>query len=643
MNKRVINEASFRQMISSVRAHIYQIELTEGGNWLDRYLSPNIETLTGHPHEKFVADSSLWPSLVHPEDKPTVATHLKQLSQGRDSEVEYRLVRADGEIIWVSDSTRVETDAGQQTLIAYGIVADITERVRSRDVLAKRAAELQAVAEVSTATATILESDTLLQKVVDLTKESFNLYHAHIYLLDTSASEGEPPAETLKLVVGAGEVGRQMVAEGWRIPLEKTQSLVAQAARSREGVVVNDVLAESGFLPNRLLPDTRSEMAVPLIVGEQVLGVLDVQSDFVNQFTDEDIRVYKTLAAQIAVALQNAQRYEQATRAGFLLGKRVKELNFLDALGREMEASPALSGLLYWVAERLPQAMQHPALCQTTVVFDGEQYGSVEATTLPARISHDLTVQGQAVGSLTVAYTEKREFLDEERAILSAITTRLSGFIENQRLFEETQAALIEVQQSQKLLKSIIDATSDWIFIKDENHRYQLVNRSYAEAMKISPEEFIGKDDLEIGFPEDIVKGNPEKGIRGFWPDDQEVMESGQTKIIDVEPSEIHGRSVYLNTVKVPLLNDEGNIWGVLGYVRDITEQEQLLIQVGRRAERETAIREITDKMRAATSVEELVKTAAIELGQKLSAGHAVLDLGLEQGQDQQPDGNYLN
>ena len=105
-----------------------------------------------------------------------------------------------------------------------------------------------------------------------------------------------------------------MVAEGWSIPLDREQSLVARAARDRQGVTINDVQAEPGFMPNPLLPDTRSEMAVPMLVGDRVVGVLDVQADDIGRFTAEDIRIQTTLAAQIAVALENANLLQQ-TRA----------------------------------------------------------------------------------------------------------------------------------------------------------------------------------------------------------------------------------------------------------------------------------------------------------------------------------------
>jgi GAF domain-containing protein len=147
----------------------------------------------------------------------------------------------------------------------------------------------------------------MLQTVTDLVKDRFALYHAHIYLLNEKG-------DILNLTCGAGEVGRQMVKQGWQIPLDQERSLVARAARARQGVIANDVQAEAGFMPNELLPDTRAEMAVPLMVGERVLGVMDIQSAELNRFTEEDVSIQTVLASQVAVALQNARTYAQTQR-----------------------------------------------------------------------------------------------------------------------------------------------------------------------------------------------------------------------------------------------------------------------------------------------------------------------------------------
>jgi len=173
------------------------------------------------------------------------------------------------------------------------------------DRVADRTKDLATVAEVATATATILETNKLLQAVVDITKERFNLYHSHIYLLDEAG-------ENLVLASGAGEPGRKMVAEKRSIPLNRERSLVARAARERKGVSVNDVTRSADFLSNPLLPNTRSELAVPMIVGGKVIGVFDIQSDVIGRFTDSDINIQTTLASQVATSIQNVRSFEQS-------------------------------------------------------------------------------------------------------------------------------------------------------------------------------------------------------------------------------------------------------------------------------------------------------------------------------------------
>jgi signal transduction histidine kinase len=215
--------------------------------------------------------------------------------------------------------------------IAEQVSAHI-ENLRLFELNERRAHELETVAAVSTTASTTLDPDELLQSVVDLTKERFNLYHTHIYLADESW-------DTLLLAAGAGEVGRQMVTEGWAIPINHIQSIVANAARNRHYVIANNMSRDmhTGFLSNYLLPNTRSEMAVPMIVGEKLLGVFDVQADSANFFTEEDASIYTTLAAQVAVALQNARLYvEQAATVAQLRELDRLKSSFLANMSHEL-------------------------------------------------------------------------------------------------------------------------------------------------------------------------------------------------------------------------------------------------------------------------------------------------------------------
>ncbi len=185
-----------------------------------------------------------------------------------------------------------------------GVFWDVSQHIQAEQILAKRAAELEIVAQVSTATSTILNVDRLLQEVVDLTKYRFELYHVHVYLLDDSRKR-------LVVAGGAGTAGATMKANQHSIPLNATTSLVARAARSGEVVWVDNVREAADWLPNELLPDTYAEMAVPIISKGQVVGVLDVQQNKVAGFDEGDASLLRSLANHIGVAIHNARLYEE--------------------------------------------------------------------------------------------------------------------------------------------------------------------------------------------------------------------------------------------------------------------------------------------------------------------------------------------
>lgn len=214
--------------------------------------------------------------------------------------------------------------------------------------LTRRAQQLSAVSEISTISSRELDIQKMLTTVVHLTQRKFGLYHAHIFTYDEANKN------------------MQIVACGWKegdehqgthgtttIPLDQEQSLVARAARNRAPVVVNDVHNEPGWLPNPFLPDTQSELAVPLAIGDEILGVLDVQSDQLDAFSDEDVSIQVTLAAQIATALQNARSFARAQR-------QADREAMLNAISQKIQSATSVEAVLQIAARELGHALGAP-------------------------------------------------------------------------------------------------------------------------------------------------------------------------------------------------------------------------------------------------------------------------------------------
>ena len=568
---------------------------------------------------------------IHPEDAGLIAGVIQAGLQGPDladprGRVEYRLIRKDGQLRYILTDYQLVINEQGKAPGGVGSFLDITERKLAEAAVAKRAAELATVAEVSTTTATTLEPDRLLQSVVDLTKERFGLYHAHIYLLDADG-------DSLTLTAGAGEVGHKMVAQGWQIPLDREQSLVARAARMRHGVIINDVRAEPDFMPNELLPETRAEMAVPVIAGDKVLGVFDVQSDQPGSFGPEDASIFTTLATQVGIALQNARLFEQTQAALASVQESQSTLNevmavasmaswkfsfetfrfvfddrFYDLLG----TTAAEEGGYELPVEEYIKKYIHPEDGGLIAESIQTAYQSPDPQNFKGRLELRLVRKD---GQIRYMLTDYRLVVNEQGKTIGGVGSFLD--ITERKLAEEA------LRQSEQQMRTVIDSTPDWIFIKDQQHRYRLVNQGYATSLHLTPEDFIGKNDLELGFPEELVKGNPEKGIDGFWADDRRVMDSGEAKLIPNDLVMIDNVLHNFNTIKVPLRDAADNVWGVLAFARDITELMKLEQALSRRASQLATVSDVSTAVTTILSPEKLLQTIVDVTREQFGLYHA--------------------
>jgi GAF domain-containing protein/HAMP domain-containing protein len=207
--------------------------------------------------------------------------------------------------------------------------------------LEERSRALETSAQVSRRLSTILDQGHLVAAVVEQVQQAFGYYHAHIYLIDEASGD-------LAMAGGTGEAGREMLARGHKIPRGK--GLVGRAAETQAVVLVPDVSHEEGWLPNPLLPDTRSEIAVPILAGERVLGVLDVQQNVSGGLSETDADLLESIAGQVAVALHNTRLFAETRRKAEYEAR-------LNLINQNVQRATSLESLLQVAARELGGAL----------------------------------------------------------------------------------------------------------------------------------------------------------------------------------------------------------------------------------------------------------------------------------------------
>jgi GAF domain-containing protein len=315
-------------------------------------------------------------------------------------------------------------DLRRQGLELEATRQSLEKRVEERTAdLTRRATQLQTIASAARAIAEVQELSSLLSDISKLVSELFGYYHVGIFLLDET---GE--VAVLQAANSAG--GKLMLARRHSLRLDNN-SIVGYTALLKEPHIALDVGLDSVFFNNPDLPETRSELALPLRVGRRIIGVLDVQSREANAFVREDIGVLEILADQVAVAIENARLFTEARNA--LSEARITFEKYVRQEWSKFSDLARQSGFLYDGKQILPltDALQRHRLAQT---------GSLSIDRKSSGISMPIRLRGQTIGVLDVhPRNGSRQWTQDELAVVEAAADRAALALENARLVESAQ------------------------------------------------------------------------------------------------------------------------------------------------------------------------------------------------------------
>jgi GAF domain-containing protein len=342
----------------------------------------------------------------------------------------------------------------------------------------RRSVQLETAADVSRAASSILDPGELTQQAVNLVRDRFGLYYVGLFLVDATGEWTDEPGRWAVLRAGTGEAGRIQIDRRHRLEVSD-ESMIGWCIANAEPRVSQEVGDEAMRFVNPLLPETRSELALPLVSRGRVIGAMSIQSRETSAFSESDIAALRTMADQVATAIQNAALFDETTR-------RTTELATLNlissAVSRSLDVGDMLETALSAVISTMGYdagliSLAEPAsgalylACQMDMPgplvekFENDGLGGTlcdvvyrSAETLglgdvregaPANVAGlvqhgllsyagvPLVYQDKILGTICVFGRQPHEVSDAQLSLLQAIGRQIGVGTENARLFDE--------------------------------------------------------------------------------------------------------------------------------------------------------------------------------------------------------------
>jgi GAF domain-containing protein len=444
-------------------------------------------------------------------------------------------------IISVQDIKHEKRFTNDDLILLTTLSTTIASAIRSATLLTEsehRAIQLQTVAEISRETSSTLDRGELLTNALQLIQDRFNFYHASIFIIDNTGEYAVVEEST-------GEAGKQMKAEGHRLKVG-SQSIIGYVTENKEPLVVNDVTQDPTHRFNPLLPDTRAELGIPITVGEELIGALDVQSTQPYAFSAEEIEILQILSDQLAIAINNAELFTE-TQEHLAQHRLIHHVTTVAASSTNIEGAleSAVQGLRVTLGDRvsilLADTKSNSLKVQAASGYDNDIIGMTikigqgitgwTAEHREAIIVNDvqsdpryipgiedvhsemavpLVYRGELLGVLNIESDQVNAFDEDDQDILGTLAGSLSAIIVNVRL-SERQRQLFDITSKIRQsvnMETILETTANELSkaLQTRRTRIQVGGTSVAQPRSGRPQALPAQE------PDSPSSGNGQEG-----------------------------------------------------------------------------------------------------------------------------------
>jgi PAS domain S-box-containing protein len=630
------SEERYRTLVENMPIGVYRNTPGAKGEFL--VANPAFLSMFGVDSEEALKGINVVDLYLNPGEREVFSDNL--LAQGSVAGVELRLRKGDGTPMWGSVTARVVYGESGEAAYFDCTIEDITGRKQADEELKHRVEQLTALSRASQAVTASLELQQVLDEIVSLAGEVTGSDYTTVAMVDEEGNllQGAEVEPDVPILV------RRARADGYTDWIVRSRQAVILDELADDGTIITPIPEGAPRTANQLMTQAgvKAFAGLPLIARERLLGVLYLHSFRPYQFHDQ-LPLLSAFANQAAVAIENARLYDEIRR-------RLDELTTLHEIGQALTSTLDLQKMLTIIAEHTTRLLgvaatsvllhdeasddlwfaaasgvesdlvrdmrlamgqgiagwvaQHgePALVPD-VAQDRRFFGDFDKETgfsTHSVLCVPLQSKGQTIGAIEAMNKESGPFDREDLRLLSSLAATAAIAIENARLYQEERTR-------HGTLRTLVDSSPDFIYIKDAGSRYIVSNAAHARFLGVrTPDEVVGKSIFEV-YPRELAAQ--------YYADDQRVVGSGQPLLNREEVSvDRAGNMVWLLTTKVPLRDSQGEVVGLVGISRDITERRRVEEELQHRNRELALLNRVISASASGLELEVILETACREL-----------------------------